>query len=618
MPKKNRISNVEDVKHQLYEVKTEVKDGIFVFTNKMSIVDFASKIQQNANEIVKKFFLKGKMYPINHVLEEEEIAELCVEFGLDFRKESNIDASNFLSAVEFLDDEKNLTPRPPIVTVMGHVDHGKTTLIDKIRKTNVAQTESSGITQHTGAYQIVYKDKKITFIDTPGHEAFSEMRSRGAKITDIIILVVAADDGVMPQTKEAIKHAKKADVPMIVFVNKMDKKNVDLDRIKGELAENDVLIEEYGGDTQIVYGSALTEKGIDQLFDAINILAEILNLRANRNRYPIGTVIESRIDKGIGPVSTLIVENGTLYKGDFIVAGSCCGRIRTLTDSTGKTLERAHPGAPVVVSGLNNSPLAGDRFIGFQDEKFAKKIASAKESADKKERLLGTTQTINLNDDHKIINVIIKSDVQGTAEAIKNKIHGLANDEASVNVIAASAGQITNNDLLVAQASKAIIFGFNIKPTPSIKQAAKQAKIDLIVHDVIYNIIEAVELILEGEKAPVYEERKIGSAHIIKIFKYSKVGNIAGCLVDEGIVKSTARVKLFRGKKMIHTGFLDSLRRDINDVKEVEKGKDFGCHFKRFEDIALDDVLEFFEDVRVDIPVNNTVSTTKNNNKGKK
>lgn len=614
MPKKNRLSNVEDVKNQLFEVKTEVKDGVFVFTNKMSIVDFASKIKQNANEIVKKFFLKGKMYPINHILEEEEIAELCFDFGLDFKKETNVDASNFLNTVEFIDDEKSLTLRPPIVTVMGHVDHGKTTLIDKIRKTNVAKTESSGITQHTGAYQIVYKNKKITFIDTPGHEAFSEMRSRGAKVTDIIILVVAADDGVMPQTKEAIKHAKLAKVPIIVFVNKMDKKNVDLDRIKGELAENDVLIEEYGGDVQIVYGSALTEKGIDQLFDAINLLADLLNLKANRNRYPIGTVIESKIDKGIGPVSTLIVENGTLYKGDFLVAGSACGRIRTLMDALGNPLERAHPGTPVIVSGLNNSPLAGDRFIGFQDEKFAKKIANEKETADRKERLLEATQTIDLDGDKKVINVIIKSDVQGTAEAIKSKIQGLDNAEASINVISAAAGQITNNDLLLAQASKAIIFGFNIKPTPSIKQAAKNAKIDLIVHDVIYNILEAVDLILEGQKAPVYEERKIGTAHIIKIFKFSKVGNIAGCMMDEGIVKSTAKVKLIRGKKIIHTGSLDSLRRDVNDVKEVEKGKDFGCHFKRFEDIQLDDILEFYEDIRVD-NISSSLENSKNKNK---
>lgn len=601
MPRKNRISNVDEVKNQLSDIKTEVKNGVFIFTNKMPLGEFAQKIGMNANDLIKRFLMKGKLYQINYVLDEEEIAEVCMERGLDFRKEQNIDAANFLHAVKFEDDEKSLVKRPPIITVMGHVDHGKTTLIDFIRKTKVAETESSGITQHTGAYQVVYKGNKITFIDTPGHEAFTEMRSRGAKITDIIILVVAADDGVMPQTREAIDHAKAADVPIIVFVNKIDKPNRDLERIKRELAECNVIVEEYGGDVQMVTGSALKGQGIEDLFEAISLLAQLLDLKANRSRYPVGTVIESKIDKGVGVVSTLIVENGSLYKGDFIVAGSSYGRVRSLKDATGKQMEHAHPGTPVVVTGLNNSPLAGDRFIGFQDEKFAKKLAEEKAQIDKNRALYDKSQTSEIEIGKKVFNVIIRSDVQGTAEAIKGKIDGMCNDEAMIKVIGAQAGQITNADLLLAQASDARIITFNVKPSAAIKQSAKQSGITIVNYSVIYKIIEDMEAHLKGQKAVVYEEKKIGSAHIIKVFFYSKVGAIAGCMMDEGVVKANCKVKVFRGRKMIHDGVIETLKRELNDAKEVEKGKDFGIHIKKFDDIKEDDILEFFEDVPVSL-----------------
>lgn len=601
MPRKNRISNVDEVKNQLSDIKTEVKNGVFIFTNKMPLGEFAQKIGMNANDLIKRFLMKGKLYQINYVLDEEEIAEVCMERGLDFRKEQNIDAANFLHAVKFEDDEKSLVKKPPIITVMGHVDHGKTTLIDFIRKTKVAETESSGITQHTGAYQVVYKGNKITFIDTPGHEAFTEMRSRGAKITDIIILVVAADDGVMPQTREAIDHAKAADVPIVVFVNKIDKPNKDLERIKRELAECNVIVEEYGGDVQMVTGSALKGQGIEDLFEAISLLAQLLDLKANRSRYPVGTVIESKIDKGVGVVSTLIVENGSLYKGDFIVAGSSYGRVRSLKDATGKQMEHAHPGTPVVVTGLNNSPLAGDRFIGFQDEKFAKKLAEEKAQIDKNRALYDKSQTSEIEIGKKVFNVIIRSDVQGTAEAIKGKIDGMCNDEAMIKVIGAQAGQITNADLLLAQASDARIITFNVKPSAAIKQSAKQSGITIVNYSVIYKIIEDMEAHLKGQKAVVYEEKKIGSAHIIKVFFYSKVGAIAGCMMDEGVVKANCKVKVFRGRKMIHDGVIETLKRELNDAKEVEKGKDFGTHIKKFDDIKEDDILEFFEDVPVSL-----------------
>lgn len=597
--KTSRLSNVSDVKNQLQTTKTELKDGIFVFTSKMSINDFSQLTKINANDIIKKFFLKGKMYNLNHILDEEEIAEICIENGYDFKKETNVDGSNFLEEVYFEDNENDLVKRCPIITVMGHVDHGKTTLIDKIRNSNIALTESSGITQHTGAYQITHKNSKITFLDTPGHEAFTKMRARGAKVTDIIILVVAADDGVMPQTKEAIVHAKAADVPIIVFVNKMDKPNKDLDRIKGELAEAGVVIEEYGGDVQIVYGSAINSQGITHLFDAIMLLAEILDLKANPNRYPIGTVIESRIDKGTGAVSTIIVENGTLMKGDFIVAGSKYGRIRSLTDSLGNKIEKVLPGCPGIITGLNYAPDAGDKFIGFNDEKFAKKLANDKAITDKMNLLYDKNLKATESDGKKIINIIIKSDVHGTNEAIKGQINNLMNSDAIIKVISSSVGHINGSDILLAQASNAIIFVFNLKTPSTIKQNATNLGISIIEHSVIYKIVEDCNNFLEGEKTPIYEERKIGEAHIIKVFFYSKVGKIAGCLQDSGVVKEKSKVKVYRKGKLIYEGVIESLRRELNDVKEVAKGKEFGTHIKNFNDIALDDVLEFFEDVRI-------------------
>lgn len=600
MAKKNhRISNVKEIKEQLQTTKTEVKNGVFIFTSKMSIADFSKSTNISANDIIKKFFLLGKMYNVNHILSEEEIAELCIENGLDFQKETNVDGSNFLDEVNFEDKPEDLITRNPIIAVMGHVDHGKTTLIDKIRKSNIVASESSGITQHTGAYEIAHKKSHITFLDTPGHEAFTKMRARGAKVTDIIILVVAADDGVMPQTKEAIQHAKAANVPIIVFVNKMDKPNKDLDRLKGELAENEVVISEYGGDVQIVYGSAINGEGLTELFDEITLLAEVMDLKANPKRYPIGTVIESRVDKGAGAVSTIVIENGTLYKGDFIVAGSRYGRIRSLTDSQGNPLEKVLPGQPGIITGLNYAPDAGDKFIGFSDEKFAKKLANEKAFADKMNLLHDKSVAMQNTDGKKVINVIIKSDVHGTSEAIKGQINSMENEEAIVKVIAASTGYVNGNDLLLAQASNAIIFVFNLKTPSNMKQNAAAQNISLIEHNVIYKIIEDCQTLLDGQKAPVYEERKIGEAHILKVFFYSKVGKIAGCLQDSGVVKEKCKVKVYRKSKLIHEGVLESLKRELNDAKEVVKGKDFGTHIKNFNDIELDDVLEFYEDVRI-------------------
>ncbi|WP_416738236.1 translation initiation factor IF-2 [Mycoplasmopsis meleagridis] len=601
MTKVKRITNDENIKQSLLHVKTEIKDGVFIFSGKMPLNEFAKKINVNANEIIKKFFLKGHVFTINHILDEEQIAKICMDQGLDFRKEQNIDAANFLNEIDFKDDVKLLKKRDPIVTVMGHVDHGKTTLIDYIRKTNVTSTESSGITQHTGAYQALHNNNRITFIDTPGHEVFDQMRSRGAKITDVIILVVAADDGVMPQTKEAIKHAKSAEVPIIVFINKIDKTNKNLERIKRELADNDLVVEEYGGNVPVVLGSAINGTGIDELLTQIVLLTDIMELKANFNRYPFGTVIESKIDKGIGALTTVIVENGRMEKGDFIIAGSSFGRVKMMLDpSNMKQIDYATPGMPVIFSGLNIAPLAGERFIGIYDEKLAKKLANEKAQKDRNDILFNKSQTNNkLNQGKKIVNLIIRSDVQGTAEALESSLAKLSNDEAMIRVISAQAGIVSNSDLLLAQASNALIVMFNNKPSSITKQMAKQHGVSLSYHNVVYKVVEEIEALLEAQKTIVYEEKIIGSARVARLFKYSKVGIIAGCIMNEGSVKLGCKVKVFRNKKMIHEGFIETLQREKNEVKEVSNGKDFGTHLRKYNDVQVDDIFEFYEDVPV-------------------
>lgn len=593
-----RKENKKEVQDQLKDVKTGIVDGVFVFTGPMSIGEFASTIDKPATTIIGHFFKLGKMFNINQTIDEEQIAELCLEFGYDFQKENEINASNFMDEIEINDDPKDLKERPPVITIMGHVDHGKTTLIDKIRNANVAAGEAGGITQHTGAYQVNYKGKDITFLDTPGHEAFTAMRARGAKVTDIVILVVAADDGVMPQTKEAIDHAKAAGVPMIVFVNKMDKPGADTERVKGELSQVDVVAEDWGGDVQFIYGSGLKGTGISELFDAINIQAEVLELKANPNRLPIGTVVESQLDKGKGPVATVIVQHGTLYARDFIVAGSKYGKIRTLLDTNGNEVEKALPGTPVVITGLSYTPNAGDRFFGFHDEKFAKKLAKDKEFADKQTELKERA-TITFEDGIKVINIIIKADVQGTTEAVKHSLAKLENEEAKVNVVRVSVGTFTESDILLAAASNAILYGFNIKPSAELRQLASEKKVDIRVHNIIYKMIEEVEGMLTGLKAPKYEEKHLGEAVVTKTFFYSKVGTIAGSMMNEGVFKSGALVRVIRNDKVVFEGKLDSLKRGIDDAKLVEKGKEFGCHVKGFDDIKEFDIIRAYEIVEV-------------------
>ena len=592
-----RQSNVGNIKKHLATAETKLVNGVFVFHGPLTISDFSKKINVNAASILTIFFKKGVMKNINSSLNEEEIAELCLEFNLDFKKEDVVDAQNILDKLEIIDDPNDLVSRPPIVTIMGHVDHGKTTLIDQIRKSNVLDTEFGGITQHTGAYQVKFKERRITFLDTPGHEAFTEMRSRGAKVTDIVIIVVAADDGVKPQTIEAIDHAKAANVPIIVFVNKIDKPNVDLEKVKSQLSEHNIVCEEWGGDIQFVYGSAIKNKNIDQLLEAIFLQADLLDLKANLNRDPIGTIIESKLDRGKGVVSTVIVQNGTLYPRDFIVAGGQYGNIRSLTTVEGKPLDKAFPGMPCIITGLNKNPLAGDKFIVLSDEKFAKKMAEEKQYLDKQKEL-SEKNSIIVKDGIKTINIIIKTDVQGTAEAIKNSISKIKNDEVIINVIRSGAGEINKADIILAEASNARIYAFNNEGLNSdVKKMAESKNVKIIKHNIIYKIIEELSLLIKTLKEPVYEEKLIGEAIVIQLFYYSKVGTIAGCKQMQGICKEFSKVEVYRKNKMIFKGTINSLKREKNDVKIVEKGFDFGTHIKDFDKIEVDDELKFYEDV---------------------
>ncbi|MDC8913889.1 translation initiation factor IF-2 [Metamycoplasma hyosynoviae] len=596
-----RKSNDERIKEQLSSTtETKLEDGVFTFHGALTISDFAEKTKKSPSLVISYFFKNGKIKTINTFLNEEEIAELCLEFNLDFKKEDIIDATNYIDKIDLNDFSDELVSRPPIVTIMGHVDHGKTTLIDQIRKSNVLSSEFGGITQHTGAYQVVYNKKKITFLDTPGHEAFTEMRARGAKVTDIVVLVVAADDGVKPQTVEAIDHAKAANVPIIVFVNKIDKPTIDLEKVKSQLSENNIICEEWGGDVQFIYGSAMKNKNIDQLLEAIFLQAELLDLKASLNRDPIGTIIESKLDKGKGVVSTVIVQNGTLYPRDFIVAGGQYGNIRSLLSFDGKPLDKATPGMPCIITGLNHNPAVGDKFIVLSDEKFAKKLADERAYLDKQQEL-SEKNSISIQDGMKVINVLIKADVQGTAEAIKNAILKIKNEEVAINVIRATAGEINKADVILAEASNARIYTFNNSNINSaIKSLAEQKKIKIIQHNIIYKIIEELTALIKTLKEPVYIDELIGSAQVIQLFYYSKVGTIAGCRQLQGVCKEFSKVEVYRKQKLIHKGVIETLKREKNDVKIVEKGFEFGTHIKDFDKIEVDDELKFYEEVLKD------------------
>lgn len=597
-----------DLEQQIKKVKTGVQNGVFIFTKQLSIADFAVQLKKQASEIIKFFFMQGKSYSLNHILTEEEMGEVCLQYNYDFEKKIQVDETNILEHLKIKDEEKDLTKRYPIVTIMGHVDHGKTTLLDTIRKSRIVNSEFGGITQHIGAYQINHNNNLITFIDTPGHEAFSAMRARGAKVTDIIVLVVAADDGIMPQTKEAILCAKNAKVPIIVFINKIDKPNISVDKIINQLSENGLVNEKWGGETIIVQGSALKNQGIDKLLDAILALADILELKANINRDAMGIILEANIDKGLGPVATLIVQNGTIKKGDFIVVGGTYGKVRLLLNDLGKQVNQAIAGQPVKVVGLNEVPLVGEKWIVLKNENLAKDIAKKIKAKNIDVNLTNNKQTIikKESDTEKILNVIVKCDVQGSLEAIKTILEKTSISGASVQIISACTGPITENDLQLAKTSKGIIVGFNVKPLKSIKDLAQELAIKIYFYNVIYKLKEEITKLLYQTLTPVIIKEDIGECIIKKIWTHSKIGTICGCGVVSGKVIRNAKVQVLRNDKIIHTGAITSLHHGKDVVNEVIAGSECGMIIDNFSQAEVGDKIQIFvEKIKKIVPDSN-------------
>lgn len=534
-----------------------------------------------------------------------DTAEIIVsDYNKTLKKESTMDEVNF-EELEITDKEEDLKERPPVVTIMGHVDHGKTTLLDTIRKTSVAEGEAGGITQAIGAYQIDYKGKKITFIDTPGHAAFTEMRARGAKVTDIVIIIVAADDGVMPQTKEAIDHAKAAKVPIIVAVNKIDKPDANVERVLTEMSNNGIQPEAWGGDVMFVNISAKTGEGIDDLLERILLISEIEQLKANPDRYATGTVIESKIDKSSGVITNLLIENGTLRLGDPIVVGTISGRVRTLKNDRGENLVKASPSMPVSITGLSESPSAGDKFMAFENEKKAKKVAEerkiiAKEKENKPKSKISLDDLFNRKEaGEKEINIILKADVKGSEEAVKNSLLKLDVEGIKINVIRSGIGNITESDVILAEASDAIIIGFNIRPEHKIVEIAKDKGIDIRLYDIIYKVVEEMEAALKGKLEPEYKEEVTGTAEVRKLFKFSKVGTIAGSYVTSGVIKRGSKVRVIRDGIVVNDSIIASLAREKDQAKEVKQGLECGITIENFNDIKENDILETYELIEI-------------------
>lgn len=579
-------------------------DNIVVYKENMTVKDFAESLGVNPSEVIKKLFSLGIMATINNIISYESAEIVALDYNKELKREEAVDITNF-EEFEIVDDPKDLVPRPPIVTIMGHVDHGKTTLLDTIRKANIAASEAGGITQAIGAYQVKYQEQIITFIDTPGHEAFTGMRARGASVTDIVIIVVAADDGVMPQTKEAIDHAKAANVPIIVAINKMDKPDANPDRVMTELAELGLMPDIWGGDTLYTKISALKGEGIDELLENILLVAEMQEYKANPKRYAIGTVIESRLDKFVGPVVSLIVQNGTLRIGDPVVCGTCFGRIRTMKDENGTELTEAAPSKPVFVTGLSEVPVAGDKFMAFETDKEAKRIADERKRK-QQESVNASKGAMKLDDlfskiqkGIKNINVIVKADSNGSAEALKATLEKIEIEDVRVKVIRTGVGTVTESDILLAKAASAIIIGFNVRPGNDIKNMAKENNVEIRLYDIIYKAVEDMEAAMKGLLEPKYEEKVLGSAEVRQIFTFSKVGSIAGSYVTDGLIKLNASVRIIRNGIVVYTGKIGSLQRLKDSVKEVKKGFECGITIENYNDIKVGDIIEAFEMVEI-------------------
>ena len=587
--------------------KAEEKVTEIKIPEKITIRDLAEKMKVPASTLIKELFMKGEMVTVNHEIPFEKAEEIAMDHDILCEKEEKEDVIGNLLA-EDKEDEKDMVPRPPVVCVMGHVDHGKTSLLDAIRHTHVTDKEAGGITQHIGAYMVSINGKKITFLDTPGHEAFTAMRMRGANSTDIAVLVVAADDGVMPQTVEAINHAKAANVEIIVAVNKIDKPGANIDRVKQELSEYGLVAEDWGGDTIFCPVSAKTHEGLDNLLEMIQLTAEMHELKANPNRLARGLVLEARLDKGRGPVASILVQKGTLHQGDFIACGAAHGKVRAMTDEKGKRLHKATPSMPCEIIGLSDVPEAGEVLMAFDTDKEAKEFASVFVTEGKKNLIEETKTQMSLEDLYKQIKegglkelpIVVKADVQGSVEAVSQSLQKLSNDEVVVKIIHGGVGAITESDVSLAAASNAIIIGFNVRPDASAKKMAEQQKVDIHLYNIIYEAIEDVERALKGMRAAVYEEKVQGHAEIRQMFKSSSAGNIAGAAVKDGIIQKTSKVRVFRGEEKIYEGDLASLKRFKDDVKEVREGFECGLVFKDWGDFEVGDTVEAYTMVEVE------------------
>lgn len=597
--------NFKKEKKSIYKNKTKLQgntnetNNVVLYKDKMTVKDLALALNVSDTDLIKKMFNMGLMININSSISFEDAEVICMEYKKELKKESSVDISNF-EEYEIIDKESDLVPRAPVVTIMGHVDHGKTSLLDYIRNAHVASGEAGGITQAIGAYQVEINGNKITFIDTPGHAAFTEMRARGAKITDIVVIIVAADDGVMPQTKEAIDHAKSANVPIIVAINKIDKTTANVDKIMSEMSEYGLTPEEWGGDTIFVKLSAHTGENVDLLLESILALAEMEDLKANPKRYATGTVIESKLDKNKGVTASLLINNGTLRLGDPVVVGSSFGKVRTLKDSNGNDLISAEPSTPVEITGLNVVPVAGDKFMAFETEKEARSIAEKRANAEKEKKY--TKKAVSLEDlferiesGHKEINVVLKTDVKGSEEAVKNALEKINVEGVKVTVIRSGVGTITESDVVLASASNAIIIGFNVVPSAKTKEAAKNYEVDIRLYNIIYKLVEEIESAMKGMLDPTYEEVTTGEAEIRQIFKFSKVGNIAGVHVTSGVIKNNSECKLIRDGVIITTSKIGSLQREKDQVKEVKSGYDCGITIENYSDIKVGDTIIAFE-----------------------
>lgn len=591
--KKKMISNFPSKKEE-----KAVVDGVVEYEEGITVDELSQKIGQTPANVIKVLFMLGTMVTINSSLDDEQVELICMEYGLECKKVVPVSEVNF-EDLEVVDDPKDLEPRPPVITIMGHVDHGKTTLLDHIRKSRVAEGEFGGITQHIGAYQVSVKGKKITFLDTPGHEAFTAMRARGAMITDIVIIVVAADDGVMPQTREAVDHALAANVPIIVAVNKIDKSGADPQRIMTEVSELGLMPEEWGGDVPYVNISAKQGTGIDELLETVTVVAELAELKANPKRMAYGSVIEGRLDKGRGPVATLLIQNGTLRSGNPIVVGATYGRVRQLVDDRGREIKSAGPATPVEITGLNDVPEAGDKFMVFETEKEARHVGE--ERAQKKiEEERNSTSAMSLDDlfsqmksgEVVDLNIIVKADLNGTAEAVKSSLEKIDVEGARVNVIRSTVGAISESDILLASASKAIIYGFNVRPDANVRRKADEEGVEIRLHQVIYKMVEEIEAAMKGMLAPEMEEVVTGQAEIRHIYKVSKIGNIAGCYVTDGSIKRDCGIRLIREGIIVYEGKLASLKRFKDDAKEVNQGYECGLTIENYNDIKEGDIVE--------------------------